>query len=93
MKRSPRSYPRFSFRAGSVSDGDNSWMNVFLDSLLSQRMTEWVLTLHHLQPVPLTSSPLLRKRRKAGAILYIPRQKIPPSGMLFKHISSKEAKQ
>ena len=41
MKRSPRSYPRFSFRAGSVSDGGNAWLIVFLDFLLSQRMTGW----------------------------------------------------
>ena len=44
--------------------GVHSWLNVFLDSLLSQRMTEWGAYPAPSSPSP--SSPLLRKRRKAG---------------------------
>ena len=46
--------------------GVHSWLNVFLDSLLSQRMTEWGACLHLRQPVPLTIVTSFEEKAQSG---------------------------
>jgi hypothetical protein len=92
MKRSPRSYPQFSFRAGSVSDGGNACLIVYLDFRLRENDgRSGVHTLHHRHPRPLTFvTSFEKKAQSVGAMLHIHRPKISPSGVLFKYQSSKQ---